>query len=78
MGWWVRRGLVEFTYSKTRKSLTYRGRQFGSLKGTGYKANFVDLETGEQFCISGCQGDGLDSLYPNIIEIYEDVREEYW
>lgn len=28
------------TYSKTGKSFTYRGRQFGSLNGTGIKANF--------------------------------------
>jgi hypothetical protein len=64
------------TYSKTGKSLTYRGRQFRSFKG--FKANYVDIETGEQYWISGCKKDGFDSLYPNVITIDEDVREEYW
>ena len=64
-------------YSKTGKSLTYRGREFGSLKGTGFKANFIEVESGAQFWISGCKKDGLDSLYANVVEIDEDVREEY-
>jgi hypothetical protein len=66
------------TFSKTGKSITYRGKEFSSLKGTGFKANFWIPETGEQYWISGCKKDGLDSLYPNEIEIDEDVREEYW
>jgi hypothetical protein len=65
-------------YSKTGKSLTYRGRQFTSLNGSGFKANFEDTESGEQYWISGCKKDGLDSLYANVVEIDEDVREEYW
>jgi hypothetical protein len=66
------------TFSKSGKSVTDRGTEFGSLKGTGFKANFWNPETGEQYWISGCKKDGLDSLYPNEIEIDEDVREEYW
>lgn len=66
------------TYSKTGKSLTYRGREFGSLNGNGFKANFADVESGAEFWISGCKKNGLDSLYPNRVEIDEDVREEYW
>ena len=66
------------TYSKTGKSLTYRGREFGSLRGTGTKANFAEVESGTPYWISGCKKDGLDSLFANVIEIDEDVREEYW
>jgi hypothetical protein len=66
------------TYSKTGKSLTYRGKEFGSLKGTGFKANFAEVESGEHYWISGCKKDGLDSLYANLVEIDDDVREEYW
>ena len=40
------------TYSKSGKSLTYQGREFSSLRGTGIKANFAD-ESGTQYWISG-------------------------
>ena len=66
------------TDSKTGKSRSCRGRDFATLKGKGFKANFQDVESGAQYWISGCKKDGLDSLYPNLIEIDEDIREEYW
>ena len=62
------------TFSKSGKSLTYRGIEFGSLKGTGFKANFWNSETGEQYWISGCKKDGLDSLYANEIEYWVTIR----
>jgi hypothetical protein len=65
------------TFSKTGRSLTYRGKEFN--KATGFKANYC-CETGEWFWISGPKKRGGDSLYAtNIpIEIDDDVREEYW
>jgi hypothetical protein len=68
-------GRVQF--SKTGKTIYYNGRKLQSLKG-GYKANYYDVETGEEFWVSGCKQEGDDTLYPGIIEIDEDVREEYW
>src|SRR5687767_2676630 len=32
----------------------------------------------EEYWISGCKKDGSDALYSTLIEIDEDVREEYW
>ena len=66
------------TYSKTGRSLTYRNQQFGRLGRKGFKANYVDLATGEQYWISGCHTDGRDALYSTTVEIDEDVRLEYW
>jgi hypothetical protein len=68
------------TYSKTGSTIYYRGRAFRSLKGSGFKANFYDVETGEQYWISGPRRDGADALYPTNVsaEIDDDVREEYW
>jgi hypothetical protein len=65
-------------YSKTGKSLYYRGREFGSLNGSGFKANFVDVASGEHYWISGCKKNGEDALYATTVEIDEDVRDEYW
>jgi len=74
----ARIGRVEF--SKTGKSVYYGGKTFQSLKGSGYKANYVEVESGEQYWISGCKKDGSDRLYVSSlpIEIDEDVRDEYW
>jgi hypothetical protein len=66
------------TFSKTGKSLYYRGRRFETLAGRGFKANYFDVETGEYYWISGCKKDGTDALYSTTIEIDEDIREEYW
>ena len=65
-------------YSKSGKSVHYQGKIFETLRGTGYKANFFDVETGDHYWISGCRKDGMDALYNTTVEIDEDVREEYW
>ena len=66
------------TFSKTGKSVYYKGHRFETLKGTGFKSNYVNVDTGESYWISGCKRDGSDALYSTTIEIDEDVREEYW
>jgi len=68
------------TFSKTGKSIYYKGHLFHSLKGSGFKTNYRNAQTGEEYWISGPRGDGQDRLYvSNIpVEIDEDVREEYW
>jgi len=69
------------TFNRTGKTLYYRGHSFQSLKGSGFKANYRETETGERYWISGPRRDGLDRLYGKsalVVEIDEDVREEYW
>jgi hypothetical protein len=67
----------------------YRGDPAGSRPadlfgyesiGAGFKSNYYDIETGEEFWISGPRKDGADRLYgePAAVEIDDDVREEYW
>ena len=68
------------TFSKTGRSLHYRGRTFRSLKGKGFKANYFDVENGDEYWISGCHADGQDRLYGERLPVLidEDVRQEYW
>ena len=66
------------TFSKSGKSIHYQGKTFKSLSGGGFKSNYFDVETGENYWISGCRKDGRDALYNTEIQIDEDVREEYW
>ena len=72
----ARIGLVKL--SKSGKSVYYDGKTFETLRGSGFKANYFDVETGEQYWISGCRKDGRDALYPTEATVDEDVREEYW
>jgi hypothetical protein len=68
------------SFSKTGATLYYAGKEFRSLNGRGFKANYFDVETGEHCWISGCRKDGRDRLYGERlpIEIDEDAREECW
>jgi hypothetical protein len=60
------------------RALRYGGKRFQTLTGSGFKANYCDVETGEQYWISGCHKDGRDALYSTTVEIDEDDSEEYW
>jgi hypothetical protein len=73
----ARIGRVRF--SKTGATLYYQNLEFRSLKG-GYKANYFDVESGDEYWISGCKKRGGDRLYKSNlpIDIDEDVRAEYW
>ena len=68
------------SFSKTGRTLYYGGKALQSLKGAGFKFNYYDVETGEEYWISGPRKDGSDRLYAehSPVEIDEDVRREYW
>jgi hypothetical protein len=68
------------TSSKSGATLYYGGKAFCSLKGSGFKSNYYDVETGEHYWISGPRKDGKDALYATHIKpaVDEDVRDEYW
>ena len=68
------------TFSKSGRTVEYDGRHFQKSK-SGYKWNHFDVETGDEYWISGPRKDGCDRLYGQStqpVEIDEDVREEYW
>lgn len=66
-------------FSKSGKTLYYKGQRFQSLKGRGFKSNYFDVDTGHEYWISGPRKDGNDRLYggQSGVEIDEDVKEEY-
>jgi hypothetical protein len=65
------------TFSKSGRSIYYRRQCFKLFKG-GFKSNCFDVDTGDEYWISGCKRNGGDRLYPGKIEIDDDIREEYW
>ena len=66
-------------FSKSGKTLYYRGLKFQSLKGAGFKANYFEMGTGDHFWISGPHKDQNDRLYGGNrdVEIDDDVADEY-
>jgi len=72
-------GLVRF--SKSGTTLYYGDRAFKSLGGSGFKANYADLMTGDEFWISGPRRDGHDGLYGRRTQpqdVDADVAHAYW
>jgi hypothetical protein len=67
------------TYSKSGRTLYYAGCTFVSLDGQGFKANYLNTITNEEYWISGPKKRGGDRLYATgSVEVDEDVRDEYW
>ena len=66
-------------FSKSGKTLYYRGMIFQSLKGMGFKSNYVEIESGKEYWLSGPRKDKSDKLYGGNygVEIDEDVKTEY-
>ena len=66
-------------FSKSGKTLYYKGMKFKSLKGSGFKANYFEVETGDHYWISGPRKDQNDRLYGGNqgVEIDCDVYDEY-
>ena len=66
-------------FSKSGKTLYYRGLRFQSLKGNGFKANYFEIESLDHYWISGPRKDQNNRLYGGNrgVEIDEDVKEEY-
>jgi len=73
---WI--GRVRF--SKTGRTLYYRGRRLQSLKGGGgMSANYFDLDTGDEFWVSGVKKNGQDRHWAGHgpVDIDEDVADEH-
>jgi len=66
-------------FSKSGKTLYYKGLRFQSLKGAGFKANYFETESGDFYWISGPRKDRNDRLYGGNqgVLVDEDVRDEY-
>lgn len=66
------------SFSKRGRTIYYGGRAFQNVKG--YKYNYCDAATGEEYWISGPKKNGEDRLYGEAkpVDIDDDVREEYW
>ena len=70
---WI--GMVRF--SKTGRTAYYRGRHL--RRHNGVSGNDLDVQTGEEYWISGVKRDGTDRHWAGggPVEIDRDVRDDY-
>ena len=70
---WI--GWVDF--NRSFKTARYRGRELRRAQGMS-SANFFDVETDEEFWLSGPKRDQTDTRYgPRTTEVDEDARLAY-
>jgi hypothetical protein len=57
----------------------YRGRELRRVKGGGISGNHVDVETDEEYWVSGVKKNGEDRHWAGVgeVEIDEDALDEY-
>ena len=70
--------IARVTWTKSRRGLRYGHLLLQSANGSGFKSNYVDTETGDAYWASRPRRDGNDRLYPGLVDIDPDARDEYW
>lgn len=65
--------------SKSGRTIYFHDQAFQSCKGNGTGANYYDLESGDQYWISGIKKEGGDRHWAGggRIAIYTDAVDEY-
>jgi hypothetical protein len=73
----ARIGWVEF--SKSGKTVYYRGRELASIGGRGVRGNFVDVATREEYWVSGVKRRGSNTHWAEnvAVEIDSDALDAY-
>lgn len=68
------------TFSQTGRTIYYNGKSFQACKGLGIGANYFDIDTGDEYWISGPKKNGQDRHWAGsgAVEIDDDVIEDYW
>lgn len=67
------------TFSRSGLTVYYRGRTLQRLKGGGISGNHFDIETGDEYWVSGIKKNGQDAHWASTIkvEVDQDALDEY-
>jgi hypothetical protein len=66
-------------FSKTGKTVYYRGRELTGVGGRGIRGNFIDVATREEFWVSGVKRRGSNTHWAEKVpfEVDPDALEAY-
>ena len=72
---WI--GWVKF--SKTGTTVYYRGKELRRVRGGGVSGNHVDVDTGDEYWVSGVKKNGQDRHWAGsgAVVIDDDAADEY-
>jgi hypothetical protein len=67
------------SFSRIFQTIYYRGKTFRRLHGGGVAGNWVDVDTGEEYWISGVKKNRHDRHWAGRgpVEIDDDARDDY-
>lgn len=67
------------TLSRSKTTVYFNGRALKKVRGGGISGNYIDVETGEEYWISGVKKSGTDRHWAGSGPVYidKDVVEEY-
>ena len=67
------------TFSKSGKSVYFHGKELRRNRGRGIQGNYFDVETGEEYWVSGVKKSARDRHWAGSgrVQIDADAREEY-
>ncbi|MEQ8314747.1 MAG: hypothetical protein RL839_04740 [Gammaproteobacteria bacterium] len=67
------------TFSKTGRSVFYRGKELNRIKGGGVAGNYLDPETGHEYWVSGIKKRGSNTHWAEStkVSIDPDALNEY-
>ena len=67
------------TYSKTGRTIYFNGKAFQIMGGRGIQGNYFDIETSEEYWISGIKKDGNDRHWAGSGKVFidKDAVNEY-
>lgn len=70
-------GWVDF--SKSGRSIYWRGHRLERLRGGGVRGNFFDVDTGDEYWVSGVKKNGQDRHWAGSgpVDFDPDAVEEY-
>jgi hypothetical protein len=66
------------TETKFSRHINYQGKSYQPHFDRGNKANYYEVGSGQWYWITGANKNGLDSLDAKLVEIDDDVQQEYW
>ena len=68
------------SFSKTLQTVYYRDKTLQRAKGAGVRGNFFEVESKDEYWVSGCKKKGGDYHWASKVSVCidEDVKDEYW